>query len=61
MRLITAGPPKRMIGCTMRWLGVYLNTYLANQVIPVDKAIKAIEVLGALIADDPGLEFHVHR
>ena len=47
--LIMAGPAKRMIGTTMKWLGVYVNTYLVNQIIPEDKALKASTVLTTLL------------
>ena len=38
-----------MIGTTMKWLGVYVNTYLVNQIIPEDKALKASTVLTTLL------------
>jgi len=58
--IVTAGPHKRIAGCTIRWLGVYLNTFLGNQVIPRDKAIKASTVLGDLAAGCP-VEFRDYR
>ncbi|MFZ9087199.1 MAG: hypothetical protein ACO3C6_11785, partial [Steroidobacteraceae bacterium] len=58
--IVTAGPHKRMVGCAIRWLGVYLNTFLGNQIIPRDKAIKASTVLGDLAAGRP-VEFRDYR
>ena len=58
--LIMAGPKKRMIGTTIKWLGVYLNTFLANQIIPEDKALKASTVLQDLLSGRP-VEMRLYR
>jgi len=48
--IVITGPHKRIAGCTIRWLGVYLNTFLSNQVIPRDKAIKGCIKASAMLA-----------
>ena len=51
VRLIMAGPAKRMAGSTFKWNGVYTNAFLCNQILPIEKALRTVQAINDL--NDP--------
>jgi hypothetical protein len=51
---------KRQAGCCILWNGAYTNAFLANQIIPPDKVLRAVGVLNDVVNEAP-VAFSVYR
>ena len=60
VNLLMAGSDKRQAGSTVKWNGVYSNAYLLNQIIPPDKALRALDTLGDIVNGGP-VTFRRHQ
>ena len=59
--VLMAGPEKRMAGSCIKWNEVYINAYLSNQVIPPDKALKALATPAVVTQPGAPLELNLYH